>query len=113
MQKLTLTQSAFILSEPPPSLVEPKGVSIISDLSQKKGNTTLPDTQRRQVDKRIELFDKVCDVLKCTPKELVLQKNVGLIARTLVEVSGLPIEKFQPEVVRRRVIEYYRRKAGG
>lgn len=58
---------------------------------------------------RFGLFDRVCDHLRKKPREL-LTMRIEEVAQAFVEVSKLPIEKFPPDLLRQRIMEYVEAK---
>jgi hypothetical protein len=63
------------------------------------------EIMKKTEEHRFSLFDRACDHLKKTPQELLLMRPEDL-ALAFVEITKLPIEKFKPDVVRQRTIEY-------
>jgi hypothetical protein len=115
-----MAQAMAILSPQHRPLVRPAGIVIPKTGTtgkDQKPPTRRFDTGRAITDKvemmrrvegnRYALFDQVCARIHKTPDDLLLM-DMGKLAQVFVQVSGLPIEKFPPDKLASRCIEYAR-----
>jgi len=116
MESIFLTEDLPILRRiRPPVVAVEKGKESPSGKDRESLGKMPQHEIMRKVEKyRFDLFDKVCDHLKKTPKELLVMRTEDL-ALAFVEVTAklgnpLPIERFEPVKLKKRVLEYVKAK---